>query len=277
MSTRQQGIDKYCGKLPFASEVCDEEENYAPFIAQAMEEPTPLPVASEVFEAIQSPPAVDLTPIAESIPPSISAAKSPTIPTIYDQPKQQILDTHYEERARSEERITQNHSSQSIDLTSHAKSSVASKAARMDTAGAVDADSLSENDGGEAASASEVKEHRSFLHFLLGFLPGASTPQTWRPAGTMVVLALIMFMGWHVINGKDGLSIWQQKRAEDKRLQMEIDQLQLENARVRDHINSLNTDKDAIEREAREKLHYARSGEIIYALPDKPTQANPAK
>ncbi len=277
MSTRQQGFDKYCGKLPFASEVCDAEESYAPFIAQAMEEPTPQPVAPELFETIQSLPAVDPTPVAENIPSPFSAAKSSTIPTIYDQPKQQILDTHYEERARSEELIAQNHNSQSIDLTSKAKSGVASKAERMDAAGAVDADTLSENDGGEAASASAVKEHRSLLHFLLGFLPGASTPQTWRPAGTMVVLALIMFMGWHVINGKDGLSIWQQKRAEDKRLQMEIDQLQLENTRVRDHINSLNTDKDAIEREAREKLHYARSGEIIYALPEKPTQVNSAK
>jgi cell division protein FtsB len=57
---------------------------------------------------------------------------------------------------------------------------------------------------------------------------------------------------------------------------MEINQLQEENARVRDHITSLNTDKDAIEREAREKLHYARSGEIIYAVPEQPANA-PAK
>jgi cell division protein FtsB len=33
------------------------------------------------------------------------------------------------------------------------------------------------------------------------------------------------------------------------------------------------SDPDAIEHEAREKLHYARPGEVIYTLPEPPPQA----
>jgi cell division protein FtsB len=72
------------------------------------------------------------------------------------------------------------------------------------------------------------------------------------------------------------LSVWQQKRAEDHALQQEIKDLQQENAQMRQRIDHLNSDPDAIEREAREKLHYAKPGEVIVNLSDKP-QAQPTK
>jgi cell division protein FtsB len=103
------------------------------------------------------------------------------------------------------------------------------------------------------------------------------TQRVWRPAGTVVAVGLALLLTWHVINGKHGLSVWQQKRAEDRQLQMEIKELEQENARLRDHIERLKSDPEAIEREAREKLHYARPGEVIYALPaESKTQAEPA-
>jgi cell division protein FtsB len=79
-----------------------------------------------------------------------------------------------------------------------------------------------------------------------------------------------------VINGKHGLSVWKQNRAEDRQLQMEIKDLEQENARLRDHVKRLKSDPEAIEREAREKLHYARPGELIYTLPEPQTQTQPA-
>jgi cell division protein FtsB len=36
---------------------------------------------------------------------------------------------------------------------------------------------------------------------------------------------------------------------------------------MKDRIEHLKSDPDAIEREAREKLHYAKPGEVIYTLP----------
>jgi cell division protein FtsB len=100
--------------------------------------------------------------------------------------------------------------------------------------------------------------------------------RAWSPAGTVVAVGLALLLTWHVINGKHGLSVWQQKRAEDRQLQMEIRDLEQENARLRDHVERLKSDPEAIEREAREKLHYAKPGEVIYTLPAEPqTQAQP--
>ena len=89
----------------------------------------------------------------------------------------------------------------------------------------------------------------------------------WRPGGTVVAVGLALLLTWHVVNGKHGLQVWHQKRAEDQQLRKEIDELQQENARLKDHIEKLKSDPDAIEHEAREKLHYAKPGEVIYTLP----------
>jgi cell division protein FtsB len=94
----------------------------------------------------------------------------------------------------------------------------------------------------------------------------------WRPMGTGVAVVLALLLTWHVIHGKHGLSIWQHERSEDKVLRKQIDELQQENAAMKDRIEHLKSDPDAIEREAREKLHYAKPGEVIYTLEDKPQQ-----
>ena len=101
--------------------------------------------------------------------------------------------------------------------------------------------------------------------------------RVWRPAGSVLAVALALLLTWHVISGKHGLSVWQQKRVEDRQLRKEIDGLQQENTRLRDHVQKLKTDPHAIEREAREKLHYAKPGEVIYDLPpDPPSQTKPS-
>ncbi len=94
--------------------------------------------------------------------------------------------------------------------------------------------------------------------------------RVWRPAGTGVAILLALVLTWHVIHGKDGLSVWQQKRAEDRQLHKEILDLEQENVLLRQRVERLKSDPDAIEHEAREKLHYARPGEIIYSLPAPP-------
>jgi cell division protein FtsB len=102
------------------------------------------------------------------------------------------------------------------------------------------------------------------------------TLRVWRPAATVVAVSLALLLTWHVVNGKNGLTVWHKKRAEDRQLRQEINDLEQENARLRDHIEHLKSDPDAIEHEAREKLHYAKPGEVIYALPAD-QQAQPAE
>jgi cell division protein FtsB len=96
--------------------------------------------------------------------------------------------------------------------------------------------------------------------------------RAWRPTGTLVAVALALLFGWSVVNGKHGLSAWHQQHTQDQQLRQEIENLQQENAHLRDHIERLKSDPDAIEHEAREKLHYARPGEVIYTLPEPPPQ-----
>jgi cell division protein FtsB len=97
----------------------------------------------------------------------------------------------------------------------------------------------------------------------------------WRPAGTVLAVGLALLLMGHVINGKHGLSVWHQKRAEDRELQRAIKDVELENAQLKQSIDRLKSDPDAIEHEAREKLHYAKPGEVIYTLPE-PAQTQPA-
>jgi cell division protein FtsB len=97
----------------------------------------------------------------------------------------------------------------------------------------------------------------------------------WRPAGSVLAVALAGMLMWHVVSGKHGLSVWQQKRTQDKQLRQEIDGLEQENARLRERVQKLKTDPHAIEREARERLHYAKPGEVIYSLPPDPPSPNP--
>jgi cell division protein FtsB len=103
------------------------------------------------------------------------------------------------------------------------------------------------------------------------------TLQVWRPAASVLAVALALLLGWHVFAGKNGISVWQQKRVEDRELRKEIDDLQQENARLRDRIERLKSNPDAIGIVARDKLHYAKPNEVIVAMPpDKPAQAQPA-
>jgi cell division protein FtsB len=99
--------------------------------------------------------------------------------------------------------------------------------------------------------------------------------RAWRQAGTAVAAVLAAMLMWHVINGKHGLSVWHQNYTQDRELQKQINDVQQENVQLRKQIDRLKSDPDAIEHEAREKLHYARPGEVIYALPDTPNSTQP--
>ncbi len=182
---------------------------------------------------------------AEPQPEPVMRASRST--SIYDQPKERILELHAQSAVKAPVRAVQQYTSVEVGENEPRQ----------------DSDAAESNEEGAAT------QEKSLLGYLAGLLPGVSATRTWRPIGTIVVMLLIIFLGWHVVNGKDGLTVWQQKRAEERRLQQEIDQLKQENAQVKSHIDELNSNKDAIEREAREKLHYARSGEIIYTLPEK--------
>jgi cell division protein FtsB len=92
-----------------------------------------------------------------------------------------------------------------------------------------------------------------------------------KPA-TLGVGLLIAVLGYHVVFGANGLFVYQQKRKEFRALQGQIQHMKQQNATLEKQIKALKTDPQAIEKEARERLRYARPGEVIYSLPQAPPQ-----
>jgi len=92
-----------------------------------------------------------------------------------------------------------------------------------------------------------------------------------RKAATVGVGALALVMGYGVVFGHNGLTVFLHKREEAKSLQIQWQRLQAENERLRGHVERLQNDPGAIEHQAREELHYTRAGEVIYTLPSAPT------
>jgi cell division protein FtsB len=88
-----------------------------------------------------------------------------------------------------------------------------------------------------------------------------------RLLATAAVGVLGLMLGFHIAFGQNGMISYMHKREESRKLQLQITNLQQENARISKEIESLKTDPKTIEREAREQLRYARPGEVIYTLP----------
>jgi cell division protein FtsB len=105
----------------------------------------------------------------------------------------------------------------------------------------------------------------------------ACASRAGRRVATGVAVVLAVSLGYHVIFGANGLSAYQQKRNQHQMLKSQIQDLEQENKRLQDHVDHLKSDPDAIEHEARTILRYAKPGEVIYALNDKPESKQPAK
>jgi cell division protein FtsB len=90
----------------------------------------------------------------------------------------------------------------------------------------------------------------------------------WRRLGTAAAGLLIVGLLLHAMFGANGMVIYRQKRAEMQALRTEVERLQKENIQHVDQIKSLKSDPAAIEKEAREQLHYTRRGEVVYVAPE---------
>lgn len=94
----------------------------------------------------------------------------------------------------------------------------------------------------------------------------------WRKVATGAAAVLALAMAYHVIFGPNGLTVYQKKRQETQVLAKRLHGLQRENDLMKAHIERLENDPNAIEHQAREELHYARPGEVIYTLPPEPAK-----
>lgn len=96
---------------------------------------------------------------------------------------------------------------------------------------------------------------------------------TWRKVATGAGAVVALGMGYHVVFGQNGLTVYQQKRQESRALTEQLQSLQRENEGLKGHVDRLQDDPNAIEHQAREELHYTRPGEVIYTMPDTPAKS----
>ena len=88
-----------------------------------------------------------------------------------------------------------------------------------------------------------------------------------RRLATAGVALLTLWLFLHVTFGANGMVVYRAKQEERQKLQGEIEKLQKENELYEQQVKSLQSDPQAIEKEAREQLHYARPGEVVYVEP----------
>jgi len=77
---------------------------------------------------------------------------------------------------------------------------------------------------------------------------------------------LLCVVGYFAVFGANGLVDYQKKRRESRELDHQIKALQQQNAGMEQEIKALKNDPQAIEKEARERLRYARPGEVVYTV-----------
>ena len=100
--------------------------------------------------------------------------------------------------------------------------------------------------------------------------------EQWRrKAGIVAMVLLTCALFYHVVFGANGWVVYQKKKAEYRQLQGQLEKLNQENAALQKDVKALKTDKAAIEREAREQLHYVRPDERVYVMQETRVQGNP--
>ena len=96
-----------------------------------------------------------------------------------------------------------------------------------------------------------------------------------RRIATVAVAVLACSLFVHVMFGANGMIVYKQKRSDYEALKKQIALEQQENDRYTQQIQSLKSDEKAIEKEARERLGYAKAGEYVYVAPAPAKPASP--
>jgi cell division protein FtsB len=90
-----------------------------------------------------------------------------------------------------------------------------------------------------------------------------------RQLATIALACITVWLLIHAFVSPNGVMAYQKKKVEYRDLQKEIQSLQQQNAKIAAQNDALkNNDPEAIEKEAREQLRYAKPGERVYVIPE---------
>ncbi|HZD32994.1 MAG TPA: septum formation initiator family protein [Candidatus Angelobacter sp.] len=88
-----------------------------------------------------------------------------------------------------------------------------------------------------------------------------------RVLATLCLALLATAIGYKVVYGANGTLEWRGKRAEYHGLQRDIDQDNADHRALEERVRKLQTDRNTIIKEAREKLGYVMPGEVVLVQP----------
>lgn len=88
-----------------------------------------------------------------------------------------------------------------------------------------------------------------------------------RRLATFTAGLLTVAVGYHVVFGQNGLTVYEEKRQHTVALHQQLEMLSRENEALKSHVELLQTDPTSIEHQAREELHYTKPGEVIVTSP----------
>ena len=91
----------------------------------------------------------------------------------------------------------------------------------------------------------------------------APPPKKYKAIVPIGLIFLALFV-LAAVYGDRGVVALQRLRAEQRHLESVAFWQQQQNARLREHVRRLQSDDRYLERWARQRLHYAKPGEIIY-------------
>jgi cell division protein FtsB len=92
-----------------------------------------------------------------------------------------------------------------------------------------------------------------------------------RQASRALVLVclglLAVLIGYKVVFGSNGTMEWRSKRLEYQQLQQKIDEANAQHLELENRVRKLQSDRNTIIKEAREKLGYVMPGEVVLVQP----------
>ncbi len=110
--------------------------------------------------------------------------------------------------------------------------------------------------------------------------------KTFRRNAIFVVALFSLIIIMHEIFGRNGYMTLRREKKEYTHLQQQIQTLSEQNQQLQQKIDALKNNPDSVEKQARDQLHLAKPGEVIFMLPDRtpasqqpgsPTQEQPER
>jgi cell division protein FtsB len=100
--------------------------------------------------------------------------------------------------------------------------------------------------------------------------------KTFRRNTVFVLALLSLVLVMHEIFGGNGYLTLRRQKKEYADLQQKIQTVKQQNQQLEQKIRALKDNPEAVEKQARDQLHLAKPGELIYVLPDRQPAQPPA-